>query len=42
MYEQTRTELRQGEKQSHWKRFISPQHRNLGRSADGKELWFVR
>lgn len=36
VYEQALSELRSGEKRSHWIWFIFPQHRDLGRSATAK------
>src|SRR3954453_12949228 len=36
VYEQARSEIRAGEKRSHWMWFIFPQHRDLGRSATAK------
>jgi uncharacterized protein (DUF1810 family) len=35
-YEQALTELRAGQKRSHWMWFIFPQHRELGHSATAK------
>jgi uncharacterized protein (DUF1810 family) len=36
VYGQALSEIRAGEKRSHWMWFIFPQHRNLGRSAAAK------
>jgi uncharacterized protein (DUF1810 family) len=36
VYEQALSEIRAGEKRSHWMWFIFPQHRDLGRSATAK------
>ena len=36
VYEQALSEIRTGEKRSHWMWFIFPQHRDLGRSATAK------
>ena len=36
VYEQALSELRAGEKRSHWMWFIFPQHRDLGRSPTAK------
>src|SRR3954470_5124145 len=36
VYEQALSEIRAGEKRSHWMWFIFPQHRELGRSATAK------
>ena len=36
LYEQALSEIRAGEKRSHWMWFIFPQHRDLGRSATAK------
>jgi len=36
VYEQALSEIRAGEKRSHWMWFIFPQHRNLGHSATAK------
>ena len=36
VYERALSEIRAGEKRSHWMWFIFPQHRDLGRSATAK------
>lgn len=36
VYEQALSEIKAGEKRSHWMWFIFPQHRDLGRSATAK------
>ena len=36
VYEQALSEIRAGEKRSHWMWFIFPQHRDLGRSPTAK------
>jgi len=36
VYEQALSEIRAGEKRSHWMWFIFPQHRDLGRSSMAK------
>jgi uncharacterized protein (DUF1810 family) len=36
VYQQALAELRDGRKRSHWRGFIFPQHRDLGRSATAK------
>ena len=36
VYEQALSEIRAGEKRSHWMWFIFPQHRDLGRSSTAK------
>jgi uncharacterized protein (DUF1810 family) len=36
VYERALSEIRTGEKRSHWMWFIFPQHRDLGRSATAK------